>query len=70
MMKEMKKKNNSNRNNIVEISSAAGFMIGSTIWFCIYFSKDNLHFEKMVIYMFVGLLLGGILGEIYVHFKK
>lgn len=66
----MKKINNNKKNSIVEISAASGWMIGTAIWFCIYFPKDNLHFEKMIIYMLVGLLLGGIVGELIAHYKK
>ena len=66
----MKKIKNSNKNNIVEKSAALGFFVGSILWFCIYFPKNNLNFGKMVLYMFLGLFVGGIIGEIYIHFKK
>ncbi len=66
----MKKKNSNSKNNIVEISAAVGFMIGSTLWFWIYFPKADLAFDKMIIYMFAGFLFGGILGEIVAHFKN
>ena len=66
----MKKKNNNNRDNIVSISAATGFMIGSALWFWIYFQKDDLVFDKMIIYLFAGLLVGGMIGELIKHLKK
>lgn len=50
--------------------ASLGFTIGSEIWFWIYFSKSDLYFDKLLIYMIDGMIIGGIVGEIIIHFKK
>ena len=68
----MSKKSNKQKDNnekIVEKCAALGFMIGNVVWFCIYFPKDDLHFGKFILYIFIGLLIGGMLGELIEYFK-
>ena len=65
-----KKSNDKHKDNIVEISAALGWIIGSAIWFWIYFPKDDLAFDKMILYMFIGLFAGGLLGELFKYFKN
>ncbi len=54
----------------VEKCAALGFMLGSIIWFCIYFPKHDLYYGKMVMYMIIGLIAGGLLGELVQYFKN
>lgn len=42
----------------------------SLSWFWIYFPKDDLAFDKMILYMFIGLFAGGLLGELFKYFKN
>ena len=65
-----KKNKKEKKENIVELCAALGFLIGSVTWFCIYFPKSGLYYEKMVIYMIVGLVIGGMVGEGIQYFKK
>ncbi len=66
-----KKSNNKDRgDNIIEICAAVGWIVGSAVWFWIYFPKDDLAFDKMVLYMFIGLFAGGLLGEFFKYFKN
>ena len=66
----MKKKKDDQRNQYVIMFASLGFTIGSGIWFWIYFSKSDLYFDKLLIYMIGGMIIGGIVGEIIIHFKK
>ena len=66
----MKKKKEKQKNEYVIMFALSGFTIGSGIWFWIYFSKSGLYFDKLLIYMIGGMIIGGIVGEIVNHFKK
>ena len=69
MAKKIDKKN-SDKNYIVELWTALGFFIGSVVCFCIYFPKSGLHFDKLLIYMGVGCLIGGLIGELDQYYQK
>ena len=66
----MKKSKESKRTEYVVMFAALGFMIGSAIWFWIYFSKSDLYFDKLIIYMIAGMIVGGMIGEGINYFKS
>ena len=69
MAKKTDKENN-DKNYIVETWAALGFFIGSVVCFCIYFPKSGLHFDKLLIYMGVGCLIGGLIWELDKYCQK
>lgn len=68
-MSKKRKEQKDSKEGIVEKSAALGFMIGAVVWFRIYFPKDDLYFGKFILYIFIGLLIGGLLGEVVKYFK-
>ena len=68
-MSKNRKEQKDSKEKIVEKSAALGFMIGAVVWFCIYFPKDDLYFGKFILYIFIGLFIGGLLGELVKYFK-
>ena len=58
------------KDNFTELCAGFGFLIGTIVWFLIYFSKDNLNYGKLVLFMVIGAFVGGIAGEVIQHYKK
>ena len=66
----MKKTLKKDKKLFIEECATLGFMVGSLTWFAIYFPKKDLYFGKLLLYMTIGLIIGGLIGKIIVEIKN